>query len=862
MCLMMVGVNAWADEETLAFTSSDNGITIVKAGEGDPGGDTEVTKGNVTVTSSGGQAPDNKALQIYKTQSMTVAVPSNYVITKIDFTYASSCYPFAEAIPTGLDNAKTKTASGKTAASFTPQTPASSLTFTNIAGGQTKINKMVVTYQSTSTGGGSSTEKTLSAIAVTTQPTKAEYTVGDALDLTGCVVTATYSDNTTSNVTSSCTFSPANGAKLETAGTQKVTVSYESKTTSFNVTVNAATTPDSGDENGNALVGAVLWAETFESTNSAGSDVELSKYDYSGRSGFSENATSVTYTVSDATNARWSNSSATGVSGCNLWLKKQTRAEFVTSAINLYGAKKVSFEFTKSKSKLIVYWSVDKTNWTQIYSDASATAVAEASPIDITIPSGATSIYIKLKEGNNSNNCRVDNLALKVVKDANSTDSEPQNITLSFSQTEVTATLGEEFVAPTLTNESGVEVVYSSSNTKVATVNAATGAVTLVGAGTTTIKAAFAGNDAYNAAEASYTLIVKQNVVTETEGDGTKENPYTIADVIKLNNSTSGKVWVVGYIMGNYKSETELNADPQDSNIALGETAGASSFLPVQLPSGSVRTALNVKDNPTNVGRMVKVYGSLESYFSTTGIKSVTDYEFVEEPSSFTLTLQAEGPLMPTADISGEKIEHMYYATFSSNKDVVLDPENVVFVGGIGLDEGYISVMPLDAILDGYQTVGFYIPANKGVMIVSTTTEATYSYASAIDNLEEYYVPDYYLDEEGNLLHPASEAKTGDFKFYKLAYEDATMKPETLGFYWGAENGAAFTSRVGSAYLAVPEEAAAKGFRLVEDEATAIKNVANNKVKTNAVYNLAGQRVADKNFKGIVIKNGKKMLNK
>ena len=65
----------------------------------------------------------------------------------------------------------------------------------------------------------------LSSIAITTPPTETDYTVGDTLDLTGIVVTATYSDSSTADVTSSCTFSPADGATL--AGTDTgVTASY------------------------------------------------------------------------------------------------------------------------------------------------------------------------------------------------------------------------------------------------------------------------------------------------------------------------------------------------------------------------------------------------------------------------------------------------------------------------------------------------------------------------------------------------------------------------------------------------------------------------------------------------------------
>ena len=52
---------------------------------------------------------------------------------------------------------------------------------------------------------------------------------------------------------------------------------------------------------------------------------------------------------------------------------------------------------------------------------------------------------------------------------------------------------------------------YSSSNTGVATVNASTGAVSLVSLGSTVITASFAGDDFYKAASATYTLTVRTN---------------------------------------------------------------------------------------------------------------------------------------------------------------------------------------------------------------------------------------------------------------------------------------------------------------------------------------------------------------
>lgn len=89
--------------------------------------------------------------------------------------------------------------------------------------------------------------------------------------------------------------------------------------------------------------------------------------------------------------------------------------------------------------------------------------------------------------------------------------SGKQYVTMSFSPTSVTATLGESFTAPTLSmSPSGLTVTYSSSNTNVATVNASTGAVTLKAVGTITITASFDGNDDYYSNSATYTLTVKQ----------------------------------------------------------------------------------------------------------------------------------------------------------------------------------------------------------------------------------------------------------------------------------------------------------------------------------------------------------------
>lgn len=95
---------------------------------------------------------------------------------------------------------------------------------------------------------------------------------------------------------------------------------------------------------------------------------------------------------------------------------------------------------------------------------------------------------------------------------------QPRN--LAFSAATATATVGQPFTEPTLSGvTTGVE--YTSSNAAVATVDAETGAVTLVGAGTTTITASAPATAEYEAGEASYTLTVSAAVADDTDYSGT-----------------------------------------------------------------------------------------------------------------------------------------------------------------------------------------------------------------------------------------------------------------------------------------------------------------------------------------------------
>lgn len=93
-------------------------------------------------------------------------------------------------------------------------------------------------------------------------------------------------------------------------------------------------------------------------------------------------------------------------------------------------------------------------------------------------------------------------------------------------------------------------------------------------------------------------------------------------------------VWVCGYIVGgDLTSSSASFSKPFTSrtNIVLGprsSTNEKSSCLSVQLPSGELREALNLVDNPEILGRKVCLRGDIvEAYYGIPGIKNISDYE-------------------------------------------------------------------------------------------------------------------------------------------------------------------------------------------------------------------------------------------
>ena len=124
-----------------------------------------------------------------------------------------------------------------------------------------------VSWSATYTSGES--EITVSSIAVKTAPTKLTYTAGDGFAPAGLVITVTYSDSSTADVSysddpDSFDFDPADN--LQTSDTS-VTISYGGKTCTQAITVNASKTLSSITINTDNVTKSFYVDDTFEHDN-------------------------------------------------------------------------------------------------------------------------------------------------------------------------------------------------------------------------------------------------------------------------------------------------------------------------------------------------------------------------------------------------------------------------------------------------------------------------------------------------------------------------------------------------------------------------------------------------------------------
>ena len=194
----------------------------------------------------------------------------------------------------------------------------------------------------------------------------------------------------------------------------------------------------------------------------------------------------------------------------------------------------------------------------------------------------------------------------------------------------------------------------------------------------------------------------------EVTTDGTEANPYTVTDakIAATGTNVFVKAFIVGYVPDKALNEAifgdAASAEKAPTNILVAASAdetNVNNCMPIQLPAGAIRTALNLKDNPGNLKQEVILCGNIEKYFGETGLKSVAyakigNKEYGTKPDGSTTT-----PDTPTTGKGSASDPYTVAEAIAAIKAGA--PTYEVYLTGI--------VSEVDFYNDQYKSLSYYI---------------------------------------------------------------------------------------------------------------------------------------------------------
>ena len=197
----------------------------------------------------------------------------------------------------------------------------------------------------------------------------------------------------------------------------------------------------------------------------------------------------------------------------------------------------------------------------QAAGDATVTWTGSASTVVFTVDPNAKNALYGTDGATKAAQLDFDAVTITYTKPA----GDKLNADMAFAETTVTASLGEDFTAPALTKATDGAITYTSSVETVATVTA-DGEVTLVGAGTTVIKASAAATDKYNAGSAEYTLVVIDPTVIYSNSCMSADCGFTAATAEGSTNpwqiDSRYGLKATGYVSGANNARDGVMASP------------------------------------------------------------------------------------------------------------------------------------------------------------------------------------------------------------------------------------------------------------------------------------------------------------
>ncbi len=159
--------------------------------------------------------------------------------------------------------------------------------------------------------------------------------------------------------------------------------------------------------------------------------------------------------------------------------------------------------------------------------------------------------------------------------------------------------------------------------------------------------------------------VIEEGEEPEEPETPTETKAYTVTEALAAYvDGQKIPAIVTGYIVGAVNSAPEKDSQfGTDATIATNilisdnpDTNDYTECLIVQLPSGSIRSALNLVDNPGNYKKQVKITGSVEKFYRVAGLKGVTAYEFTGVTGIENVKGE-NGNVKTIFDLTGRRIE-------------------------------------------------------------------------------------------------------------------------------------------------------------------------------------------------------------
>jgi hypothetical protein len=413
---------------------------------------------------------------------------------------------------------------------------------------------------------------------------------------------------------------------------------------------------------------------------------------------------------------------------------------------------------------------------------------------------------------------------------------------------------------PTFSNPNELNVTFKSSNSDVISIST-DGEIEVEGVGEATLTASFAGNDEYEAAEVTCKVTVKEAEPEKTDISNTEATAYTIAKAKELIDDANSDLTKEVYVKGIISKIEKFNSDNSITYWISDDGTTNNQFECYKgknIDGADFAAATDLK-----VGATVIVKGKLKKFNTT--------YEF---DAGNVLVSYDESTAGGDPEEIDATIAGLYsYTAATSNIKLTINNGKVVYVDGksIYVREGEKAMLfydcgltlPLNAVVSG--TVSVDLDIYKGLHEVKANSKTN------ADNL--------------TITESSDEAAPVEATFDKLASKDYTndliiIKNQSViedDGKWYIQNGDAkiqlfkknadYSSYVSDTKkydiiaIATVYNSNAQLTPISFSETTGIQNLTIDADANAPMYNLKGERV-DANYRGVVIKAGKKTIQK